>query len=155
METLLRIQKEEDADSILGKLATNALDYCRYRTNLELVFAPTIIWVSGIDVIERLPEWLLWMMKNGMDYSLLFICKVGADFDVLNQINKHCDYLFLGGANRRIYDRLSVNFTAKDADCRALDMVIKSSGEERGFKKHRCSFDRHESPRIPFERLLS
>lgn len=148
-----RIQ-EEEGRTILGKLAGNALEYCRFHENPLLVYPPTILWVVGIDVIERLPDWLLWMMKNGMDYNLLFLCMAGTDFDTMSQISKYCDYLFLGGRNRRIYDRLSVNYTAKNADCIALDMMIKSSGEERSFKKYRCSFSHHESPRIPFEKLL-
>lgn len=145
-----------EEDRVIRKLAENTADFCRYKHDPDSVlYTPTVIWINGVDIIERIPEWLTRMMQNGMDYNLLFVCMAGGEFDAMSQIAKYCDYLFLGGSNRRIYDRLGVNFTARDPDSIVLDMVIKSSGEERSFKKYRCSFISHESARIPFEKYLS
>ena len=145
---------QEESGSVLGKIAQNIIEYCRYKQNPTLVFPPTVVWINGVDVIERLPDWFLWMMKNGMDYNLLFVCMSCTEFDAMTQLNKYCDYLFLGGSNRRIYDRLNVNYTSRDLDSIVLDMVIKGSGEERSFKKYRCSFGHRENARVPFELLL-
>ncbi len=152
-ESLTAIMREEP-HTVLEKIAENTLDFCRFKRDRESFLPPTVIWISGIDILERLPDWFLWMMKNGMDYNLLFVVMAGSDFDSMTQVAKYCDYLILGGANRRIYDRLMVNFTSRQPDSIALDTVIKSSGEERSFKKYRCSFGKHESARIPFEELL-
>lgn len=144
----------EEGKTVMGKIAENVIEFCKYKKDAGSVLPPTVIWLVGIDIIERLPDWFLYMLKNGMDYNLLFVCMAGTDFDSMMQIAKSCDYLFLGGNNKRIYDRLAVNFTSRESDSIALDTVIKSSGEERSFKKYRCSFGKHESARIPFEDIL-
>ena len=144
----------EEGKTVMGKIAENVIEFCKYKKDAGSVLPPTVIWLVGIDIIERLPDWFLYMLKNGMDYNLLFVCMAGTDFDSMMQIAKSCDYLFLGGKNKRIYDRLAVNFTSRESDSIALDTVIKSSGEERSFKKYRCSFGKHESARIPFEDIL-
>jgi len=145
---------QNEGRSVLSKIARNTADFCMYQQSPEKVFPRRIVWLIGVDVIERLPDWLLWMMKNGMDYNTLFICLSATEFDSMTQLAKSCDYIFLGGTNRRIYDRLNINYTQRDPDSIVLDMVIRSSGEERSFKKYRCEFGMQESERIAYDELL-
>lgn len=145
---------QNEGRSVLSKIARNTADFCIYKRSPEKVFPRRIVWLVGVDVIERLPDWLLWMMKNGMDYNTLFICLSATEFDSMTQLAKSCDYIFLGGTNRRIYDRLNINYTQRDPDSIVLDMVIRSSGEERSFKKYRYDFGMQESERIAYDELL-
>ncbi len=153
-ELTKKIQETEKNERMI-RLAQNLMKFYEYQKNEYSVFPPTVYWVSGIDSLERLPEWLLWMMKNGMDYNIMFVLMAGSDFDNLVQISKHCDYLFLGGNNRRIYERLNVNFTNRTSESIALDLYIKSDSEERSFKKYKCTMsEKLTSPSIDFDAIL-
>ncbi|MGN1141452.1 MAG: FtsK/SpoIIIE domain-containing protein [Oliverpabstia sp.] len=134
--------------------AMNLMDFYRYKENPYYVFPPTVYWIVGADSVERYPEWLLWMMKNGMDYNILFVIMANGDFDELTRLTKVCDYLFAGGNNSRLYDRMHMNYTHKSDGCIALDMTIKSMDEERSFKKYKCSFGKAKAPVIPFDEIL-
>lgn len=173
METAHRILKEVFGDIPLAKVpevcrkifageyapeikttAMNLMNFYRYKKNPYEAFPPTVYWIVGADSVERYPEWLLWMMKNGLDYNILFVIMANGDFDELTRLTKVCDYLFAGGNNARLYDRLHMNYTHKSDGCIALDMTIKSMDEERSFKKYKCSFGRAAAPAIPFDEIL-
>ncbi len=150
-----RIRQEYRNQPQILRLAENLEKFARYKRNPDLAFQPTVYWISGIDCVENIPNWLLNAMKNSMDFNSLFILMASSEFDYISQVARHCDYLFLSGNNRRIYDRLNVNFTHKEADSIALDLYIKSDAEERSFKKYKVkSAPRRTSPRIDFDLLL-
>ncbi len=136
------------------QIARNLQVFCRYEENPYEAFPPTVYWISGIESVERIPEWLYTMMKTSMDYNILFIFMASSEFDQMAQVARYCDYLFVGGTNRRIYEQLNVNFTHKESDSIALDLQIRSMDEEKSFKKFRCDFDKIQRPTVPFERYL-
>ena len=138
-----------------GKIiARNLMDFYRCQKNPYEVFPPTVYWLIGVDSLERIPEWLMAALKNGMDYNSLFIMMANSEFDQITQLAKYCDYIFAGGGNSRIYDRLHMNYTFREADSIVLDLYIKSTEEDRSFKKYECSFGRVKSPSIPFDEIL-
>lgn len=130
------------------------MDFYRYKENPHQLFQPTVYWIIGADSIERYPDWLLWMMKNGLDYNILFVMMANGDFDDMPRLAKFCDYLFAGGNNSRIYDRLHMNYTYKPDGCIALDLCIRSMEEDRAFKKYKCNFGKAKAPSIPFDDIL-
>lgn len=62
--------------------------------------------------------------------------------------------LYKSPYNRRIYDRLDINYTYKDAGSIVLDLNIKSISEERSFKKYLYEFQRKTSNQIDLDALL-
>ena len=94
------------------------------------------------------------MMKNGMDYNILFVIMANSEFDQMGQVARHCDYIFAGGSQSRLYDRLHMNFTRRQPDSIVLDLNIRSMEEERSFKKYKCSFGKVKAPSIPFDEIL-
>lgn len=141
-------------NAVIKKIAQNLLEFYEYKQNPEHVYPRTIIWINGIDVLEKIPQWFQIMMKNATDYNFLFIFMATSEFDNLNYIKKCCDYFFTGGNNRRIYDRLDINYTHKEAGAIVLDLNIKSSSEERSFKKYLYEFEKQSSSQIPLDELL-
>ncbi len=135
-------------------LARNLLDFYNYKKNPYAVFPPSVYWFIGIDAMERIPEWLFQAMKNGMNYNTLFIMMASTEFDQMTQLVRYCDYIFAGGANQRIYERLQMNYTRRQADSIVLDLNIKSMGEERSFKKYRRKFEQKKAPSIDFDKIL-
>ncbi len=136
------------------QIARNLRTFHKFRKNPAAAFEPTVYWICGMEAVERIPEWMYSMMKVSLDYNILFILMASSEFDQMAQVMKFCDYLFVGGTNRRIYERLNVNYTNREADSIALDLTIRSMEEERSFKKFRCGFDQGERPSIPFEKYL-
>lgn len=149
------IASSDDYDITLKHLANNLMTFYTYSKNPVEAFPPTIVWISGIDAVERIPEWLISGMKKSMDDNILFIVLASSEFDQIRQISKCCDYIFAGGNNEVIYDRLEMQYTKKDAESIALDMYIRSKGEARSFKKYKCSLGRQYAPAVPFDELLT
>lgn len=143
-----------EKNPILQKIARNLQDFYAYNQNPASIFPRTIIWINGVDVIERIPTWLQIMMKNATDNDFLFVLTATSEFDNLSSVKKTCDYIFTGGNNRRIYDRLDINYTYKDADSIVLDLNIRSSAEERSFKKYLYEFQMKPSNQIPLDEIL-
>ena len=143
-----------EENPILQKIARNLQDFYAYKQNPASIFPRTIIWINGVDVIERIPSWLQIMMKNAVEYDFLFVLTATSEFDNLSTVKKTCDYIFTGGNNRRIYDRLDINYTYKDADSIVLDLNIRSSAEERSFKKYLYEFQMKPSNQIPLDEIL-
>lgn len=135
-------------------IAGNLLSFYRYRKDPYTVFPPSVYWFIGMDALERIPEWLLQAMKNGMNYNILFIIMASTEFDQMGQVAKCCDYFFAGGADQRIYDRLQMNYTHRRADSIFLDLNIKSMGEERSFKKYKWKYEHKKAPRIDFDKIF-
>lgn len=144
---------ETETDPQIRQLAKNLQTFYDFRQTPQ--FPPKVFWINGVDMLERLPDWLLRMMKNGMNYNVMFVFMATSEFDQMMQIERHCDYLFLGGNNVRIYDRLRVNYSHKEPDSIVLDLHIKSESEDRSFKKYKCSFGRRRAPMIPFDEILT
>lgn len=144
-----------EKDPIVKKIARNLQDFCTYLNNPASVFPRTIIWFNGIDVIERIPAWFQVMLKNATAHDFLFVLMATSEFDNLSSIRKTCDYIFTGGNNRRIYDRLDINYTYKDAGSIVLDLNIKSISEERSFKKYLYEFQRKTSNQIDLDAILN
>lgn len=143
-----------DASPVEKAIARNLKDFTRYRRNPYAVFPPTVFWLIGVDALERIPEWLFTAMKNGMDTKTLFILVATSEFDQMSQLAKCCDYFFASGSNPRIYERLQMDYGFREADSIVLDLNIRSTGEDRSFKKYRCRFDQTQSPTIPFDDIL-
>ncbi len=152
-EAVRRI-REGDYPAAEKITAENLMLFYRYRENPDKVFPPMVYWFSGMDSVERIPEWLLQMMKNGMDYNILFVIMANSEFDQMGQVARHCDYIFAGGSQSRLYDRLHMNFTRRQPDSIVLDLNIRSMEEERSFKKYKCSFGKVKAPSIPFDEIL-
>lgn len=145
---------QEKHESPFYTMADSLLEYHRYLNNPNQAFPPTVYWICGVESVERIPSWLLWMMKNGLDYNILFILMASSEFEQMSSVVSTCDYYFAAGNNSHIYDRLRVNFTHKAADSIVLDLYIKSAEEERSFKKYKYRIGKSAAPSIPFDELL-
>lgn len=142
-------------NAVEHQLAKNLLLFYQYKQNPYQAFPPTVIWIIGIDSIERLPEWFINSMKNSLDYHVLFILMANSEFDQITQVAKCCDYIFAGGNNSRIYDRLPMNYSYKNTDSIVLDLNIRSMDENRSFKKYKCkNFEKKTAQRIDFDQIL-
>lgn len=153
-EVCRRIQEDEEAGKAEKVIAGNLMVMYTYQKNPIQAFPPTVIWLIGIDSVERIPEWLFSIMKNALELNPLFIVMANSEFDQIRQMAKCCDYLFAGGNQSVIYDRLQMQYTKKEADSIVLDLNIRSMEENRSFKKYKCSFGKMKAPAVPFDELL-
>lgn len=117
------------------------------------VFAPFIVWISGLENIERIPSWLTAALKNAMDLNMLFIMLTTSE-DSARSVLPSCDYVFVSGNNPKTYERCGVNYTKKSSDSIALDFKIRSMNTERSFKKFKVQQNQSIAPSIDFDTLL-
>lgn len=117
------------------------------------IFKPFVIWISGLENIDKLPTWFNTVLKNAMDLNMLFILLTTSD-ESARTVLPVCDYIFVGGTNPKTYERLGVNYTNKSRDSIALDFKIRSLNTERSFKKYKVEQNQSVAPSINFDSLL-
>jgi hypothetical protein len=117
------------------------------------LFKPMMVWISGLENIEKLPSWLATVMKNSMDYNILFIVFTTSEDSIRNVLSA-CDYVFVSGTNPKMYDRAGLSYTNKTSDSIVVDFKIRSVNTERSFKMFRVEQNEMSVPSIDFDSIL-
>lgn len=123
--------------------------------SISELFVPTVVWIIGAEMMDKLPRETESMLADGMNYNILVIA-VGSDvqFDDFYTLNRNCDYLFTSGNNEAFYDKLRMTFTKKPENAIVIDFAIRSTGAERSFKKFKYELNEVVVPSIDFDSIL-
>ena len=116
------------------------------------LFQPLVVWLSGVDSLDRLPRWFQDVAKNSVNYNVLFvICSTSLD-DNLSEFRRVCDYYFVSGNLEVIYDRLGVRYS-KNAS--GITFKIKSSDIERSFKKYKFNLKVKQVEYLDYDKIFN
>lgn len=128
--------------------------YYNYRSNendLNKIFPPTLIWISGCDDIGSIID--AEVLKNATSVNMLFLFFATSldDMDIDVQLSN--DYFFVGGNAERFYDKFDLPYTKKDENSIVIDFKIKSLNTYRAFKKFTVTFGDSVAPSIDFDAM--
>jgi hypothetical protein len=151
-EKIPEIIEKISAENIgLVNILRSYLNYRRNNNDINKIFNPTIIWVSGCDDIGDIlnPD----MLKNATAVNMLFVFFATAIDDMDIDVQLSNDYIFVGGNVERFYDKFDLPYTKKDVNSIVIDFKIKSLNTCRSFKKFVVSFEDSVAPSIDFDAL--
>ena len=130
--------------------------YYRYKSLKKCpsykIFEPTIVFITGIENIERLPSWFSEYLSNGMDYNIftLFFSTTGVRFEIREASN----YVFVSGDNVRLFEDYFGKKPPKGGSGIKFFGTIKNSNKRFAFKKYRCQLNEPTAKSINFDSLL-
>lgn len=138
-------------NSGLVNILRSYYNYRNSQNNLNSIFAPTLVWVSGCDDIGSVIDGEV--LKNATSVNMLFIFFASSleDMDIDVQLSN--DYFFVGGNAERFYDKFDLPYTKKDENSIVIDFKIKSLNTYRSFKKFTATFGDSVAPSIDFDAI--
>lgn len=160
--------KEDDSNIIsfikeldfLGPLKDDVKDlleaYYRYKVlNIRptyKLFAPTLVWISGIENLERLPQWFAEFAANAMDYN--FLPMFFSTANVKYEIKQAANYIFVAGSDPKMYDDYLGKKPPKGDNEIKFQCLIKNTNQKFAFKKYRCQVNIPTIKSIDFDSIL-
>lgn len=117
------------------------------------LFDPYICWVLGTEMIDNLPRDAERILPEASNLQV-FVIFAGSSDRHISTLYNSCDYLFVCGNVRKVYDRWDIPYTQKEDDSIVIDFKIRSANECRSFKKFYLEKE-IDAPIIDFDSLLS
>lgn len=151
-------QPPADFPPLLQILLDSLDKYLRIRLQgvcADQVFPRLIVWVSGLEYIEKFPAWFFKVMRNSLDANALFCLFSTSEDTRLFEALSCCDYLFVSGNNEKLYTKCGISFTKKSINPIVIDFKIKSMNTERSFKKFKTHLVDYCPPSLDFDRLFA
>lgn len=130
-------------------------EYWRFKVNQEPIdeIIPLLnIWISGIEIIEKLPGWFTDILKYSMNARMPFMIFSASSDIPLGDLVPRCDCIFLSTNNEHAYQRCHMNL-GNSGDI-VIDYRVQSRDYEGSFKKYRTDYETKEYPRISFDRIF-
>ena len=116
------------------------------------LFAPSLVWISGIENVERLPGGFDEVISNAMDYNFLpmFFSTTGVRYDIKQASN----YIFVAGNDPKLYDDYLGKNAPKGNNDIKIRCLIKNTNQNFAFKKYRCRMNAPAIRSIDFDSIL-
>lgn len=128
------------------------IDYHLNNTDIYNIIPMRVIWINGLENLDKIDKAFKTALKDSLNYNVLFILFCCND-DNIDDCLKQCDYLFINSPDERIYNRYRVGFTKKNDNSKAIDFKICSMETERSFKKFRYKLKDFVVPKIDFDSI--
>lgn len=130
--------------------------YYRYKIRkiqpIYKLFRPTVVWITGIENLERLPQWFEEYASDGLNYNILtmFFSTAAVNYAV----KQACNYIFVAGSNPKLYDDYLGKKPPKGNNDLKIRCLIKNTNQAFGFKKYRCKLAEPSIRSIDFDAEL-
>lgn len=160
--------KEDDSNIIscmeklefLGQLKDDIKDllesYYRYKIlkirPIYKIFPPTLVWIAGIENIERIPRWFAEFAANAMDYN--FLPMFFSTANVKYEVKQAANYVFVSGSDPKLYDDYLGKKPPKGDNEIKIRCLIKNTNQKFAFKKYRCQMNVPAIKSINFDSVL-
>lgn len=143
-------------DILEERLKIDLQRYYRYKFLKKCpsykIFEPCVVFLTGIENIERLPNWFSEYLSNGTDYNILtFIFSTTA---VRFEIREASNYVFVSGDNVRIFEDYYGKKPPKGGSGIKFFGTVKNTNKRFAFKKYRCKLNEPTTKAIDFDSLL-
>lgn len=117
------------------------------------IFQPTLVWITGIENIDRLPRWFPEFISNAMDYNIFVMFFSSSAID--NSVKLASNYIFVSGFDPQLYDKYLNKTMAVGENGLKFHALVKNTNQQFAFKKYRCQFNSAGAKSIDFDSLLS
>lgn len=117
------------------------------------IFAPSLIFITGIENVEKLPKWFPEFISCAMDYNFLvmFFCTTGVKYDIKHASN----YVFVSGNDPKMYDDYLGKRVTNMGNNLKFHCLIKNTNQKFAFKKYRCQLNEPAMKTIKFDEFLN
>ena len=117
------------------------------------MFAPLLVWITGIENLERLPSWFSEFASNAMDYNffVMFFSSTSVKYDIKMASN----YVFVSGFDPKMYEDYINKRMAVGENGLKFHALVKNTNQQFAFKKYRCQLNSVGAKSIDFDSLLS
>lgn len=130
--------------------------YYRYRI-LKIrpaykIFKPMLVWITGIENLEKFPAWFTEFASNAMDYNffVMFFSSSSVKYDIKQASN----YIFVSGFDPKLYDDYLNRPMAVGENGLKFYALVKNTNQRFAFKKYRCQMNSEGMQSIDFDSLL-
>lgn len=137
--------------TVLKNILKSYENYRKNGNDINAIFTPTIVWISGSDDIKDIIKDDV--LKNATSVNMLIIFFTSSVSDMDFDVMFSNDYIFIGGNEERFYDKFDLPYTKKDSESIVIDFKIKSLNTCRSFKKFSATFADSVAPSIDFDSL--
>ena len=146
--------------SFLGKheedIRIDLQRYYRYKSLKKCpsykIFEPSVVFLTGIENMERLPNWFSEYLSNGTDYNILTL--IFSTTAVRFEVREASNYVFVSGDNVRIFEDYYGKKPPKGGSGIKFFGTIKNTNKKFAFKKYRCELNEPTAKAINFDSLL-
>ncbi len=143
-------------ENFQGDISDLLVFYYRYkikniRTTYKL-FKPILVMITGIENLERLPQWFAEYASSGMDYNILtmFFSTTSVQYDIKLASN----YIFIAGEDPKLYDDYIGKKPPKGNNALKYRCLIKNTNQTFAFKKYRWISKESTAKTLNFDSLL-
>lgn len=143
---LINLSNKVEQDNPIIRQIENiceALEYSANNPDIEIsstVFERIIIWLVGLDKIDRYDNKFNEDLEKYTDYNMLPIVASSSPVDDIF-IKSAFDYYFITGNNEKIYDRVNARYTKQAIGSIVVNSGIISNGVENPFKMYKSELD--------------
>lgn len=130
-------------------------EYYRYHVlniSQQKLFSPTIIWLSGIENMEKIRSEFILLAKNCTDVNMY--CLFFSTTKAQSEINSVSNYILIGGQDKELYDYYIGYSSARKSTDITLEAKIKSISKTIAFKKYRVPFTQSYQSQLNFDSLF-
>jgi hypothetical protein len=116
------------------------------------IFEPSVIFITGIENVEKPPMWFSEFLSNCTDYNILtfFFSTTGVRFEVREASN----YIFISGDNIKLFEDYFGKKPPKGGSGIKFYGTIKNINKKFAFKKYKCHLNEPTAKYIDFDSLL-
>lgn len=140
-------EKERLARMGLDQILEAARGYGRAGDISGTDFEKCIFWINGLDEIEKLPGFVMDILRDSINYNILVVVMITSELRD-STIRKAFDYAFITGNVEKFYNMFEIKYTKQPLDSIVVNFGIRSKGISLPFKIYKSNLDEMESPSL-------
>lgn len=115
-------------------------------------FKKMVFWINGLDEIEKVPNQLVEVIRNAINYNILVISIITSELKDTT-IRKAFDYAFITGNIEKFYTMFNIKYTKQPLDSIVVNFGIRSKGFDIPFKMYKSNLEEVQAPNFIDELL--
>lgn len=156
-----KVQLEADGETLQWKLQPGAMDEKLVKIGEDILrlyaamyrgeetdttaFARVIVWINGLDEVERTPNKLEEMVRGAMNQNILVIAIITSELQD-SILWKTFDYGFVTGNVEKFYDKMDIRYTKQPMDSIVVNFGVRSKGMNLPFKMYKSRLEEIQTP---------
>lgn len=143
---------DEKIQLIINDIIQRFCDQYRNKANY-FDFKKVVIWINGLDEIEKIPNSFVEMIRNAINQNILIIGIITSELRDTT-IRKAFDYAFVTGNIEKFYSMFDIKYTKQPLDSIVVNFGIRSKGFDIPFKMYKSNLEEIQAPNF-IDQLLN
>lgn len=143
---------DEKIQLIINDIIERFCDQYRNKANY-FDFKKVVIWINGLDEIEKIPNSFVEMIRNAINQNILIIGIITSELRDTT-IRKAFDYAFVTGNIEKFYSMFDIKYTKQPLDSIVVNFGIRSKGFDIPFKMYKSNLEEIQAPNF-IDQLLN